>query len=144
MNKNQTILYLALGILALAVLFFITRPKKANAPNSLQTTIASQNAHNQNVSSDSANANKPVVLVIKSNTLIAGPQTITVNQGDSVTIKIVSDSADEFHLHGYDKKVNLEPNVLAQISFKANTTDRFEYELENAKVSLGALEVQPR
>jgi plastocyanin len=82
--------------------------------------------------------------VIKNNQLVSGGGTLPVTQGDEVTITITSDTPDSLHLHGYDKSVNLEKNKPASLTFTANLSGRFEYELEDSQLSLGALEVQPK
>ena len=83
-------------------------------------------------------------LVIKEKKVISGPTTIKINQGDEVTIKITSDEAEEFHVHAYDNSVELEPNKQATLTFTANLSGRFPFELENSKTEIGALEVQPK
>src|SRR3989338_221346 len=83
-------------------------------------------------------------LVIKEKKVISGQTTIKINQGDEVTIKITSDEAEEFHVHAYDNSVELEPNKQATLTFTANLSGRFPFELENSKTEIGALEVQPK
>jgi len=82
-------------------------------------------------------------LVINANKIASGPEVLKANHNDLVIIKVISDSADALHLHGYDHSVQLSPNVEKQLSFKANLTGRFEFELEHSKTHLGVLEVQP-
>lgn len=75
--------------------------------------------------------------------LAAGPSTLTVKQGDTVTIKILSDEAEEFHLHGYDRSIDLVPDVEGTLTFVAQASGHFEFELEKSKIELGALDVLP-
>lgn len=83
-------------------------------------------------------------LVIKDKKIVSGPETIKVTEGDETTIKITSDEAEEFHVHAYDNSVELEPNKQVTLTFTANLTGRFPFELEESKTDLGALEVQPK
>lgn len=83
-------------------------------------------------------------LVIKEKKVVSGPATIKVNQGDEVTINITSDEAEEFHVHAYDNSIELESNVKATLTFTANLSGRFPFELEKSKTEIGALEVQPK
>lgn len=83
-------------------------------------------------------------LVIQNKKIVSGPETIKVNQGEDLTIKITSDEAEEFHVHAYDNSVELEPNKQATLTFTANLSGRFPFELEKSKTELGALEVQPK
>lgn len=53
---------------------------------------------------------------------------VHVSQGDAVKIVLTSDEAAELHLHGYDLKVTLTPNVPATIKFTAKIAGRFPLE----------------
>ena len=59
-------------------------------------------------------------------------KTLTFNQGDTVRFRVVSDKAEEVHIHGYDIKKELEPNKIATVSFKATITGIFEIEFEGS------------
>jgi hypothetical protein len=82
-------------------------------------------------------------LKIEDRKLVEGPSTLTVRQGDSVVIKITSDEDEEFHLHGYDRSVDLVPGEEVALSFVADASGHFPYELEHNKVEIGALDVLP-
>ena len=82
-------------------------------------------------------------LQIREKKIVTGTGVLKARVGDTVTITIVSDEADEFHVHGYDRSVDLVPGVPAALSFVADASGRFEFELEKSKTDLGALEVQP-
>ena len=127
MNKNNLWLGL-IGVLVLAGLFFLVKPK---TPPS--------NSASQNTSQD-----KIFNLVIQNKKIVSGDETLQVKEGDQITINVLSDEADELHVHGYDKSVDLEASKSAQLMFSANLTGRFPYELEKSKTEIGALEVQPK
>jgi len=83
-------------------------------------------------------------LVIAGGKLQSGPGLIQLQQGEVVTLKVTSDRNDELHLHGYDLHAHLQAHTPATLSFKADRSGRFDYELHQAQVALGVLEVQPR
>lgn len=87
----------------------------------------------------------PVVheLVVEKGALVSGPGVIRVRQGDPVRIRVTSDVADEFHLHGYDEKLQLRAGEPATLELDAHLSGRFGYELHGTHVELGALEVLP-
>jgi hypothetical protein len=89
-------------------------------------------------------SNKEFVLQLKDANLVAGPNVLTVQQGDTVTIKITADAEEEFHLHGYDRSVDLVPDQEVSLTFVADLSGRFPYELEKSKIEIGALEVFPQ
>jgi heme/copper-type cytochrome/quinol oxidase subunit 2 len=83
-------------------------------------------------------------IVVQRGMRVSGPAVLKVNQGDEVTLHITTDTADEFHLHGYNLFLQLSPNNTATLHLIAKLTGRFTYELHKSGVELGALEVYPR
>ncbi len=86
---------------------------------------------------------KEFSLRVAQKALAEGPRTLTVRQGDTVVIRITSDEEEELHMHGYDRSVDLTPGIEATLTFVADASGRFVYELEKSKTVLGALEVLP-
>lgn len=72
------------------------------------------------------------------------PAEIAVTEGDTVTLSITSDSAFNFHLHGYDLERNIVPGSATTLTFTATLTGNFDIEDEGAQAGLGALVVRPR
>jgi plastocyanin len=85
-----------------------------------------------------------VEIEVRHGRLVAGPAIIKLKQGDQVTLRVTSDGNDELHVHGYDLHLNLIAGQPAQLSFTADHSGRFEYELHHAHTDLGAFEVYPR
>jgi hypothetical protein len=83
-------------------------------------------------------------LVFVQGKLIAGPAVLRVRQGERLTVRVSSDSADELHLHGYDLRARVSPEAAAVLQFTADRTGRFGLELHKAHRDLGALEVYPQ
>jgi hypothetical protein len=54
--------------------------------------------------------------------------TIKVKAGQTVLVKAVSDAAEELHIHGYDKELELSPGKPASVKFTANMKGTFEVE----------------
>lgn len=139
--KLNPIIYIAVGVIVLGGLFFLFKPKQqVQAPQAAPTTT-------QQTTTPSPTPElkiKTFELVVKAKKLISGQETITVNEGDEVVIKVTSDEPEEFHLHGYDKSVDLEKDTSVELKFTANLTGRFVFELEQSKTDLGAVEVQPK
>ena len=53
------------------------------------------------------------------------PETVRVNQGDTVTLKINAEEPGEFHLHGYDLELDVEAAEVSDMVFVADATGRF-------------------
>ena len=58
-----------------------------------------------------------------------------------VRLEVTADRADEVHLHGYDRKVDIEPGTPAVLEFTADVPGVFEVELEEAGLKLVELQV---
>jgi hypothetical protein len=67
---------------------------------------------------------------------------VKVPLGTQVRLEVTADRADEVHLHGYDRKVDLEPGRPAVLELTADTPGVFEVELEEAGLKLVELQVQ--
>jgi plastocyanin len=122
---KKKIIWLLLATIALCALFLLLKPKATEAPT--QST-----------------APKTFTYQLQDGQVVSGPELIKVSMGDTVVINAESNSNDELHLHGYDKKILLEANKPAAISFTANQTGRFELELHKADKVIATLEVQPK
>ena len=72
------------------------------------------------------------------------PGEISVNQGDTVTLRVSTDEPTELHVHGYDVEQEVEPGQEAEIAFEADLTGRFEIEDHESEKELGVLQVRPR
>ena len=68
---------------------------------------------------------------------------IRVTKGDTVRFRVRSPEAEEVHVHTYDIKKELEPNVTATVSFKADITGIFEIEFEHSGEQIAELRVNP-
>lgn len=82
-------------------------------------------------------------LKVANKKLVEGPELLSARKGDLVIIRATADEAEELHLHGYDRSVDLEPGVEAELRLSANATGRFLIELEHSKTEIAALEVMP-
>lgn len=72
-----------------------------------------------------------------------GARTLTFVKGEPIRLRIVSDTADEVHVHGYDLSKDVRAGGSVRFRFKATIEGRFEIELENAGTLLATLEVTP-
>jgi len=70
--------------------------------------------------------------------------TLHVYQGDSVEINVLSDGQEELYLHGYDKSVALEAGKTSTLTFTADISGKFTFELLRSGVEIGSLVVEPK
>jgi heme/copper-type cytochrome/quinol oxidase subunit 2 len=72
------------------------------------------------------------------------PSEINVNQNDTVTINITSDTTGEVHLHGYDIAFDCVAGQVVSHTFKATISGGpFDLEWESTSTHLGDLIVNP-
>lgn len=66
---------------------------------------------------------------------------IKVKAGQTVLITAVSDTADELHVHGYDKTLDLKPGKPGWVKFTADAKGTFEVETHESGKLLAKLVV---
>lgn len=84
-----------------------------------------------------------VRIVVRGGQVVGGLVQATVDQGKRVVLVVGSDVADEVHLHGYDKSVDVTPGRSARLAFVASIPGRFEVELEDRGLQIADIEVRP-
>lgn len=84
-----------------------------------------------------------VQILVKGGEPVGGITKIKVHQGDRIAFSVKSDVADEVHVHGFDFHKDVEAGRTVSFSFPAKITGVFEVELEDAKVQLASLTVEP-
>ncbi len=128
--KNRAWIFVLVGLAVSAGLYAIFEP--ATAPSATQAPAATRPAP------------RVFELVIAGGKLASGPRLIQLQQGEVVTLEVTSDQNDELHVHGYDLHAQLQAHTPTTLRFEADRSGRFAYELHQARVELGVLEVQPR
>jgi FtsP/CotA-like multicopper oxidase with cupredoxin domain len=74
---------------------------------------------------------------------VSGPDgRVKVKKGDTVTLRVTSDVADEIHLHGYDETVDVQAGGTAELTFEATLDGVFEAELEERALQLVEFQIQ--
>ena len=92
---------------------------------------------------------KPAPKPVTFNVTVTGaksmkPPELTVNQNDTVTINIASDTTGEVHLHGYDIPFDCVAGQVVSHTFKATISGGpFDIEWESTSTLLGHLIVNP-
>ena len=72
-----------------------------------------------------------------------GIKKLAFTKGDQVRFTIVSDTADEIHVHGYDLMKDVAKGGSVSFSFKGSIEGRFVVELEDHKQQIAELDVTP-
>jgi hypothetical protein len=72
-----------------------------------------------------------------------GVKKLDFDKGDQIRFKVVSDTADEIHVHGYDLMKDVEEGGSVSFSFKGSIDGRFVVELEDHGEQIAELDVAP-
>jgi hypothetical protein len=82
-------------------------------------------------------------IVVEGGKPTGGTQKLKFKTGDKVEIDVVSDEADEAHLHGYDIEKKLTPGDTVRFRFTADMEGVFELELHESGAQLAKITVAP-
>ena len=75
---------------------------------------------------------------------VGGIQTIEAKQGDTVRFRVLTETPQEVHLHGYDITKNTKGgSTPVEFQVKAKETGVFEIELERSHTQIAELKVEP-
>ena len=72
-----------------------------------------------------------------------GPIRVAGRPGDTLRFAVVSDTADELHVHGHDVLRPLEPGVRTEVEIPADAEGIFEVELHGSGELVARLVVEP-
>jgi len=110
------------------------------------STTATQTSTAPSTTPASSAAAQPAVTRVElrfaGGSVVGGVGRRAVPLGGTVGLVVSSDVADEVHLHGYDKKVDVPAGGSATLSFVANVSGVFEVELHGVDKLLTRLEVR--
>ncbi len=120
----RAIIFIVLGLLAGTALWLSLKPESA--------TVASTATPVQ------------VFYRISESRVAQGPPLINVQQGELLQLTVVSDRADELHVHGYDLHAPLEAGQPATLEIPCELAGRFEIELHTQHLQMSVLQVHPR
>jgi hypothetical protein len=84
----------------------------------------------------------PVVRVVDGEPQ-GGVKRLSFEKGDRIRFRVVSDVADEIHVHGYDFMKDVKAGGTVSFSFPAKIDGEFEIELEGRAEQIASLTVQP-
>ena len=106
------------------------------------TTTAASGPGTTQAGPTTTTAGTVLAVTVRGGSVVEGAsrQRATLNQ--PVTIRVTSDVAEEVHVHGYDKRVDVAAGRTAEVTFVANIPGVFEVEFERSHKLLFTLEVR--
>jgi hypothetical protein len=147
MTTAQRLGIVAATVVVLILGFVLLRPSGdsggAGGPSSSSSTAASGAASTPSTSASAAAPPAVKTIRVVNGQPQGGIQKLSFAKGDQIRLRVVSDVADEIHIHGYDLHKDVAKGGSVQFSFPASIEGRFEIELENAGTQIADLEVRP-
>lgn len=143
--KPIHLLFFAVGAALLAGLFLLMKPQPPApaAPAATVPSVAAPDAQPLSITPD-PELRVEVEYRVEKGQRVAGPEVITLRQGNKLRLRILSDADDELHLHGYDQHTHIHAGKTSELNLTAEHSGRFEIELHKSHAQLGVLEVQPK
>lgn len=138
----RALIFVLVGAALLGGLFWVMKPQQAVEQTTATATTPASSVVSAAPTAPRVTAHR-FEFAIQGGKKTSGPEVMSVQQGDEVTLLLVADSADEAHLHGYDLEAELKPRQAAVLTFKAERSGRFTLELHHGHTEISALEVQP-
>jgi hypothetical protein len=144
MSRNQRLGFLALAavIAVVAVIVLVGGGSDDNGSNAKATATATATATE---TATQAGTETPTPTAKPVPVLRAGKVTkLEFEQGDTIRFQVVSDKAQEVHVHGYDLMKDTVPGKPITFSFKGSITGIFVVEFEETGEQIGELRVDPK
>ena len=159
MSSTQRIVILVVAVVILAGGFVLAQGSGDDDDDSAQTTQTQQaqtQAETAAQEPENPASTTPVettesapppprveTIRMKGRAPVGEPQTLEFESGDTIRLRFISDVAEEVHIHGYDKYVQVPAGGSARTRFEANAEGIFEVESHGSGELLAKLEVRP-
>jgi hypothetical protein len=109
---------------------------------SAPSTGSTQSTQSTSTEETPAEPSIPTVRVVDAKPQ-GGVKKLEFDKGDQIRFKVVSDTADEIHVHGYDLMKDVAKGGSVSFSFNGSIDGRFVVELEDHEEQIAELDVAP-
>lgn len=113
------------------------------APSAMSSTATVARPPSPSGASTSAEDLPSVAEFTVAKSSVDGPRRLTARVGDLIVFSVISDSADEVHVHGYNVTVPVRPGRPAMVRVRADVPGVFAVELEHGHEVITQLHVRP-
>jgi hypothetical protein len=119
-----------------------TQPAASQPASTQSTDTGSDTSGTETATEPAAPPAPPTVRVVDAKPQ-GGIKKLSFDKGDQIRFRVVSDTADEIHVHGYDLMKDVAKGGSVTFSFKGSIDGRFVVELEDHGEQIAELDVQP-
>jgi hypothetical protein len=136
---------LAIALVALAAGFALASCGGGDEVTTTDTTATTTDTGTVTATETTPPPEQPVVIriTVHRGAPIGGIVRRSADKGDRVVLYVRSDIDDRVHVHGYDVFRELVPNRRVRLEFRATVAGIFEIELEDHRVQIAELTVEP-
>ena len=145
--------YMKMKVLLVLASFVVTacgQSEADNAGSEGQRTSETATAESSPVDGSSPTADakddqpsgSAIVVRVKNGKVQMPDDVVELSLGEPVRLEITSDTADEVHVHGYERKAEVAPGQKVVLEFNADIPGTFEVEFEDAGLKLFELQVR--
>jgi hypothetical protein len=140
--SKATRVALSMAVIIIAVVVFIVVKPSNDSSSTSSNSSATPSGSSTTASGKPGKPAIPTVRVRNAKP-VGGIQDLTFNKGGTVQFKVVSDTADEIHVHGYDFHKDVAPGHPITFRFPAKIDGEFVVELEGRGEQIASLKVNP-
>jgi hypothetical protein len=118
-------------------------PPVTTAPATTGPETTTEETTTEQTTTDETPGPEPVVVTIENGRPVGGVKTVEVTQGDMVVIRVMVDTPQELHLHGYEIEREAAPDMPAVFRFTADLEGIFDLESHEGDAKVVKLVVNP-
>lgn len=119
-----------------------TATPSTSPTQSTTSTQSTQSTQSTSTAQEPAEPTVPTVRVVDAKPQ-GGVKKLEFQKGDQIRFRVVSDTADEIHVHGYDLMKDVAKGGSVSFAFKGSIDGRFVVELEDHGEEIAELDVAP-
>jgi hypothetical protein len=82
-------------------------------------------------------------ILVRNGEPVGGVARLDYKRGERIRFTVVSDTADEVHVHGFDLAKDVAANATVRFDFRADIEGVYEVELESAHVQIAEIRIEP-
>ena len=147
MSSRKVPALLALGGVVLAVVLFLVLKDDTADDDSTVPPAPTESATGDAEEGKKPKPSKPKpelpLVEMKAGKPVGGPFELEFTNGETARFEVVTDVADELHLHGYDLTFVVKPGKRNEIEFDADIEGLFELESHTTAELLAKISVVP-
>ncbi|ROO83429.1 hypothetical protein EDD29_0932 [Actinocorallia herbida] len=133
---------LALTLAAVTACGAETDPAPAEtAPSAVSPSTAGTATPDATGTTAPAFDGEEITVTVTGSKVAPRPAVREVAKGTKIRLTVTSDAADELHVHGFDKELELKAGEPGVLEFTADLTGRFEVETHGSHLLLFTLQV---